>query len=123
MSIVQVVPLHTNHNFCQIDPLYKCRNKMKDSLPCVEVGALVGAQNNGLTSSLQEILLAGWSSGGRSGRQACVEPVGPLVRQAETFTSVTDSDFFGVTGSSFSGATSSGFSGAMAGRSRELPGG
>jgi hypothetical protein len=25
MSIVQVVPLHTNHNFCQIDPLYKCR--------------------------------------------------------------------------------------------------
>jgi hypothetical protein len=25
MSIVQVVPLHTNHNFCQIDHLYKCK--------------------------------------------------------------------------------------------------
>jgi hypothetical protein len=91
------------------------KNKMKDSLPCVEAGALVGAQDNELLSSLQEILLAGRSSGGRSRQQACVEPVGPPVLQAVTFTSATDSDFFGVMGS--------GFSGAMAGQSRELPGG
>jgi hypothetical protein len=58
---------------------------------CSAAGAPVGARDDGLASRLQDLLLGGRSSGGHSGRQARVEPVGPPVRRAVAFTSATGS--------------------------------
>jgi hypothetical protein len=75
MSIVQVVPLHTNIISVKLI-LYTNVEKQDEGFITLQ-----GRGGSGLSSRLQDLLLSGRCSGGRSGRQTRVEGVGPPTRR------------------------------------------